>query len=65
MLSPPSHRGAFRSLSAIWLGRSDLISAPEGVRVLLVSVAGHVMDGSDPVYEEIIGLAAARRAMRP
>jgi hypothetical protein len=65
LLSPPSHRGVFRSLSAIWPGRRDLIPAPEGVRVLMVSIAERVMDGSDPVYKEIAGLSAARRVMRP
>jgi hypothetical protein len=48
----------------IWLGRSDLISAPEEIRVLMASVAEHAMDGSDPRCEEIAGLTAARRAMR-
>ena len=51
--------------TTIWLGRSDLISAPEEIRVLMASVAEHAMDGSDPRCEEIAGLTAARRAMRP
>lgn len=50
--------------TTIWLGRSDLISAPEEIRVLMASVAEHAMDGSDPLCEEIAGLTAARRAMR-
>ena len=50
--------------TTIWLGRSDLISAPEEIRVLMASVAEHAMDGSDPRCEEIAGLTAARRAMR-
>jgi len=50
--------------TTIWLGRSDLIFAPEEIRVLMASVAEHAMDGSDPLCEEIAGLTAARRAMR-
>jgi hypothetical protein len=50
--------------TTIWLGRSDLISAPEEIRVLMVSVAEHAMDGSDPLCGEIAGLTAARRAVR-
>jgi hypothetical protein len=44
--------------------RSDLISAPEEIRVLMALVAERAMDGSDPLCEEIAGLAAARGAMR-
>jgi hypothetical protein len=48
----------------IWLGRSDLISAPEEIRVLMASVAEQAMYGSDPLCGEIAGLIAACRAMR-
>jgi hypothetical protein len=51
-------------LETIWLGRSDPISAPEEIRVLMASVAEHAMDGSDPLCKEIAGLTAARRIMR-
>jgi hypothetical protein len=51
-------------LDTIWLGRRDLISVPEEIRVLMASVAEHAMDGSDPRCEDIAGLTAARRAMR-
>ena len=50
--------------TTIWLGRNDLISAPEESRVLMASVAEYAMDGSDPRCEEIAGLTAPRRAMR-
>jgi hypothetical protein len=51
--------------SVIWRGRRGLISAPEEVRVLMASVAEHVMDGSDSVCDETAGSIAARRLARP
>src|ERR1700730_5247630 len=48
--------------TTIWLGRSDLISAPEEIRVLMASVAEHAMDGSDPICEEIAGRGAPGHA---
>jgi len=35
--------------ATIWRGRSDLIAAPEEVRVLMASIAEHVMDGSEEI----------------
>jgi hypothetical protein len=59
-----SPQGVSIALGNDLASRSDLISAPEELRVLMALVAERAMDGSDPLCEEIAGLTAARRAMR-